>query len=123
MPTVKNFEELDCWKESRKLVHQVYKLTKKPRFRKDFGLRDQIQRSSVSAMTNIAEGFGRYSPKEFIRFLDYTQSSCEEIKSLLYVAYDQNYIEEVELKEAYRKASDVRNLSLALIKYLRSQVK
>jgi len=73
-------------------------------------------------MTNIAEGFGRYSPKEFIRFLDYTQSSCEEVKSLLYIAYDLQYINEKELREVYRKASDVRNLTLALIKYLRTKV-
>jgi len=120
MPTVKNFEELDCWKESRKLVCQVYELTKRPKFRKDFGLRDQIQRASVSAMTNISEGFARYSSKEFIRFLDYTQSSCEEVKSLLYVAYDQKYIKKSDLQEVYSKASDVRNLTLALIKYLRN---
>lgn len=121
MPAVKRFEELKCWKEARVLVREVYASTKKPKFRKYFGLRDQIQRASVSAMTNIAEGFGRYSSKEFIRFLDYTQSSCEEVKSLLYVAYDQNHIEEAKLKQLYRKASDVRNLSLALITYLRKK--
>jgi four helix bundle protein len=120
MSTVKKFEKLDCWKESRKLVYQVYELTKKPKFRKDFGLRDQIQRASVSAMTNISEGFARYSSKEFIRFLDYTQSSCEEVKSLLYVAYDQKYINKSDLEEVYSKASDARNLTLALIKYLRN---
>jgi four helix bundle protein len=95
-------------------------LTKKPKFRQDFGLRDQIQRASVSAMTNISEGFARYSSKEFIRFLDYTQSSCEEVKSLLYVAYDQKYINKSDLEEVYSKASDARNLTLALIKYLRN---
>ena len=120
MSTVKKFEKLDCWKESRKLVYQVNELTKKPKFRKDFGLRDQIQRASVSAMTNISEGFARYSSKEFIRFLDYTQSSCEEVKSLLYVAYDQKYINKSDLEEVYSKASDARNLTLALIKYLRN---
>lgn len=121
MPIVKRFENLECWKEARVLVKLIYSLTQKQHFRKDFGLRDQIQRASVSAMTNIAEGFGRYSSKEFIRFLDFTQSSCEEVKSLLYAAFDQDYIDEKELKKAYRQASDVRNLSLALIKYLRNK--
>lgn len=111
MPTIKKFENLDCWKEARILVNDVYELTKKTEFQKDFGLRDQIQRAAVSAMTNIAEGFGRYSVKEFIRFLDYTQSSCEEVKSLLYVAYDQEYITEEDLEVSYKKAGDVRNLS------------
>lgn len=122
MPIIKKFEKLECWKEARILVREVYALTQKPGFRKDFGLKDQVQRASVSVMTNIAEGFGRYSPKEFIRFLDYTQSSCEEVKSLLYIAYDLQYINEKELREVYRKASDVRNLTLALIKYLRTKV-
>jgi four helix bundle protein len=121
MPAVKRFEELKCWKQARVLVREVYALTKNPKFRKGFGLRDQIQRASVSAITNIAEGFRRYSSKEFIRFLDYAQSSCEEVKSLLYVAYDQDYIPEAKLKQVYRKASDVKNLSLALIKYLRKK--
>jgi four helix bundle protein len=66
MPTIKKFENLDCWKEARVLVNEAYELTKKTKFRKDFGLRDQIQRAAVSAMTSIAEGFGRYSAKEFI---------------------------------------------------------
>jgi len=121
MPIVKKFEKLECWKEARILVKLIYGLTQKKNFRKDFGLSDQIQRASVSAMTNIAEGFGRYSPKEFIRFLDFTQSSCEEVKSLLYVAFDLGYIDESELKQAYGRASDVRNLTLALIKYLRTK--
>lgn len=123
MATIKKFENLDCWKEARILVNDVYRLTNKTEFQKDFGLRDQIQRAAVSAMTNIAEGFGRYSAKEFIRFLDYTQSSCEEVKSLLYVAYDQKYITEEDLEVSYKKAGDVRNLSLALIKYLRKSGK
>ena len=58
MPAAKRFEELKCWKEARVLVREVYALTNNPKFRKDFGLRDQIQRASVSAITNIAEGFG-----------------------------------------------------------------
>jgi len=120
MPPIKKFEDLDCWKEARILVKKAYRLSAKTKFRKDFGLKDQIQRASVSAMTNIAEGFGRYSTKEFIRFLDYTQSSCEEVKSLLYVAHDLQYITKHELQEVYTKACDVRNLSLALIKYLRT---
>ncbi|TYP93332.1 four helix bundle protein [Fodinibius salinus] len=119
MSGVKKFEELECWKEARTLVKMVYELTLNPEFRKDFGLKDQIQRTSVSVMTNIAEGFARFSIKEFIRFLDYTQSSSEEVKSLLYVAFDLGYIDKQELEKTYQKASDVRNMTLSLIKYLR----
>ena len=123
MNKIKRFEELKCWKESRVLVKLVYELTHKDPFRLDYGLRNQIQRAAVSAMTNISEGFSRYSVKESVRFLGFTQSSCEEVKSLLYVAFDLNYITERELQDTYKKASDVRNLTLGLIRYLKKNDK
>lgn len=121
MPKIEEFEDLECWKESRVLVNEVYELTNNGGLYKDFGLRNQIQRTSVSAMTNISEGFARYSSKEFIHFLDFTQSSCEEVESLLYVAFDQKHITKSEMKKVYNKANDVRNMTLGFIKYLRCQ--
>ena len=121
MTKIKRFEDLDCWKESRILVKTVYDLSRKNAFRTDYGLRNQIQRAAVSAMTNISEGFARYSSKEFIRFLDFTQSSCEELRSLLYVAFDLGYITKQELNDTFAKANTVRKLSLGLIKYLRNK--
>ena len=60
-------------------------------FKKDFRLINQIQGASVSAMSNIAEGFSRRSSKEFIQFLFISKSSAAEVQSQLYVALDQNY--------------------------------
>ena len=82
--TVKKFEDLDCWKESRTLVKTIYSLTGEGLFGKDFGLRDQIRRASVSVMANIAEGFGANSNPEFVRFLKFAVRSCFEVQSHLY---------------------------------------
>ncbi|MDZ7772253.1 MAG: four helix bundle protein [Balneolaceae bacterium] len=119
MSRIESFEDLECWTAARDLVHLVYDLTRNASFVHDFGLKDQIRKAAVSSMSNIAEGFARFSDREFIRFLDIAQSSCEEVKSLLYVAVDQKYIDKEEFGQAFAKASDVRFLCLAFVRYLR----
>lgn len=66
---VKNFEDLNVWKQARQLTQEVYRLTKTETFFKDFGLRDQIRRAAISVMSNIAEGFERGGNQEFVQFL------------------------------------------------------
>ena len=119
MSRIHSIEELECWAAARDLVVLVYDLTRNVSFAHDYGLKDQIRKAAVSSMSNIAEGYARFSDREFIRFLDIAQSSCEEVKSLLYVAEDQNYISEEEFGLASAKASDVRFLCLAFVRYLR----
>jgi four helix bundle protein len=89
---VKNFEDLNVWRQARQLTQQVYRLTKSEKFIKDFGLRDQIQRATVSIMSNIAEGFERGGNQEFVQFLYVSKASCGEVRSQLYVALDQGYV-------------------------------
>jgi len=73
MALIKRFEDIHGWQEARKLVKQVYGFTREGLLAKDFGLRDQIQRAAVSAMTNIAEGFDCDSNAEFARFLGFAR--------------------------------------------------
>jgi four helix bundle protein len=89
---VKNFEELEIWKEARRLTQVIYQLTKTDKFSRDFSLRDQIRRATVSIMSNIAEGFERGGNQEFLQFLYVAKSSCGEVRSQLYVGLDQGYI-------------------------------
>jgi four helix bundle protein len=91
---IKNFEELEIWKDARALTRAVYQLTSDPRFSKDLGLRDQIRRASVSILSNIAEGFERGGNQEFIQFLYVAKGSCGEVRSQLYVAMDQGYVDQ-----------------------------
>jgi four helix bundle protein len=65
---VKNFEELEIWKEARRLTYEIYDLSKAPKLSKDFGLRDQMQRAAVSIMSNIAEGFERGGNQSLFNF-------------------------------------------------------
>ena len=86
------FEDLIAWQRSRELTKLVYEVTSQSTFSKDFGLRDQIRRASVSIMSNIAEGFERGGRNEFHQFLVVAKASCAEVRSQLYVALDTGYL-------------------------------
>ena len=117
---VTSFEDLDCWQEARVLVRKIYDATKDGNFKKDLRLTGQIQGAATSCMANIAEGFIRRSHKEFIQFLYIAMSSSAEVKSHLYVALDQGYIEKKQFEEIYDQADKVGKMISNLIKYLRS---
>ena len=119
--TIKTFEDLECWQESRGFVKHIYTLTKKPRFSKDFELKNQITRSAVSVMANIAEGFHRNSNEDFMRFLDYSRSSLAETISHVYIALDQEYIDENDIIQIKQKADGIWKKINALISYLRKR--
>ncbi|MCY1635018.1 four helix bundle protein [Marinifilum sp. D737] len=114
MATVKYFEDLMIWQESRKLVNDIYNQFKICR---DYGFKDQIQRAAVSVMNNIAEGFERKSNSEFKRFLDIAKSSCGEVRSMLYLAEDMEYIEK-ENAEALR--NECKLLAGSIVKLKKS---
>lgn len=110
MPTITKFEDLIAWQEARKLVKMIYKLTSISALAKDFGMRDQIQRASVSAMTNIAEGFDCESTAEFARFLGFARRSAVEVQSLLYAALDVEHIKEETFRVYYEQAKKTKAL-------------
>lgn len=118
MATIKRFEDLECWQEARKFAKLIYELTKKEQFKKDFELVGQVRDSAVSSMSNIAEGFHRNSAKEFMRFLDYSRSSVAETLSHSYVALDQKYISEAEMKQIKDQADIVWKKVNNFISYL-----
>ncbi|KXK21943.1 MAG: 30S ribosomal protein S23 [Bacteroidetes bacterium OLB12] len=121
MAKVEKFEDLRCWQEARDLVKEIYGVTGNGKAATDFGFRDQIRRAAISVINNIAEGFGRTSNKEFIRYLEFSFTSSNEVKSLLYVAIDLGYLEVKSATELQQKAEGVKAMNLALIKYLRSK--
>ena len=115
---IERFEDIESWKRARELTSRIYDLTAKGSFAKDFGLRDQIQRASVSIMANIAEGFDSGSKKSFILFLNYAYRSTSEVQSLLYVIVDCRYITQEEFDELFIAAKDIKNLIGGFIQYL-----
>ena len=110
MALIKRFEEIIAWQEARKLVGNIYSLTSSGALAKDYGLRDQIQRAAVSAMTNIAEGFDCESKAEFARFLGIARRSAVEVQSLLYAALDIGYINEQTFQSEYQQADKTKAL-------------
>ena len=110
MVSITKFEDLIAWQEARTLVKSVYKITSDGIFAKDFGMRDQIQRASVSVMTNIAEGFDCESTAEFARFLGIARRSAVEVQSLLYAALDVEHINQDVFKPHYEQARKCKAL-------------
>ena len=100
-------------------MSQVYQLTKKEQFYKDFELKNQITRSAVSVMANSAEGFHRSNSKDFIKFIDYSRSSLAETISHGYVTLDQHYITEREMDQIKQQTDLIWKKINKLISYLR----
>ena len=123
MNRIERFEDIVAWQRARVLTKEIYASTRIPPFAKDYGLKDQLQRASVSTMSNIAEGFERGGDREFIQFLSNSKGSCGEVKSHLYVALDQSYVTQVSFDQLYGKADEVSRLVGGFMNYLQqSQV-
>ena len=104
---IDKFEDLIAWQKARELTKEVYQISQQGAFAKDFGLSRQIQRASVSIMSNIAEGFERGGRGEFHQFLSVAKASCAEVRSLFYVALDIKYINKAEFRKIMDKAEEV----------------
>lgn len=120
MSTIKKFEDLDVWQMARVLCQEVYMLTLREAFSKDFGLRNQISNSSGSVMDNIAEGFERDGNKEFSQFLSIAKASCGESRSQLYRALDRNYITQEQFELISQKTIDLGRKISNLMTYLKN---
>lgn len=118
MTAITQFEEIEAWKTARQLTNMVYALSNKAGFNRDFGLRDQIRRASVSVMSNIAEGFESRTDVQFINFLGMARASAGEVRAQLYIALDQQYITENQFKEAYAIAEKSARQIAKFIAYL-----
>ena len=116
---IERFEDIEAWQLAHELTRNVYRLTKKPGFSRDYGLKQQVQTAAGSAMHNIAEGFDSEGNTEFIRFLRYAKRSCTEVQSELYVALDEEYITPEEFKDIYEQARRTRAAIRGFINYLR----
>ena len=116
----RRFEDIEAWQLGRKLNREVYAVSGRGPFGRDFGLRDQIRRASISTTSNIAEGFARRSPADFARFLTIARASSAEVCSQLYLALDLGYLDQDDFDRLYRLAQRVGGACSALIRYLKS---
>lgn len=120
---IKRFEEMKVWQDARFLTKGIYTISSTGRFSKDYGLKDQIQRASVSVMSNIVEGYERDNNKEFIKFLGYSKGSIGEVRSLLYVALDNQYFAEPKFNELKEQCILISQQISNFEKYLRKSIR
>ena len=118
MAAIERFEDIVAWQGARVLAQAVYQVTGQGAFARDYGLRDQIRRATVSIMSNIAEGFERNSDKEFRHFLYVAKESAGEVRSLLYVAHDLAYSEDAAYQQLAQQSVKVGRQLAGFIKYL-----
>ncbi len=120
MSTFKRFEDIQAWQKARVLVRDIYLLSGAGGFGRDFDLRSQLRRSSISIMANIAEGQGRRTNKDFANFLNISLGSIAETKSHLFLALDIGYVSQAKFDEVYEKLDEVGRMVFSLSQHLRS---
>ena len=118
MATIERFEDIQAWQMARESTRMIYKASSSGNFSRDFALRDQIRRSAVSTMSNIAEGSEREGNREFINFLAIAKGSCAESRAQLYVALDCGYVTRDEFDHLYQKLDETGRLIGGFMRYL-----
>lgn len=112
---IDRFEDIIAWQKAKEMTIKIYSLFKDNR---DYGFKDQICRSSVSVMNNIAEGFERKTDTEFKHFLFISKGSCGEVRSMLYISKDLKYISEEDFTTLLSLSSEISKMISGLIKTL-----
>ncbi|MBX3294623.1 MAG: four helix bundle protein [Acidobacteria bacterium] len=120
MGTFKKFEDIVAWQKARELNLEIYRICGFGLFSKDFDLRNQIRRSSISIAANIAEGQGRRTDKDFAHFLNIALGSVAETKSHIYLALDLGYIDKTTFDELYIRLDEIGRMTFGLIQHLRN---
>ncbi len=120
MASIERFEDIEAWKLSRQATRRTYDVSSVGGFSKDFDLVNQIRRACISIMSNIAEGFERDGNKEFLQFLAIAKGSCGEVRSQLYIAVDQNYIDKNTFDEIAKLLIDTSRTISGFMKYLQN---
>lgn len=123
MATIKNFEELDVWQMSMNFCDEVFKLMNETDLSKDFALKDQMNRSSISIPSNIAEGFDRESNNQFSYFLKVSKGSAGELRTQLHLCKRRGYIDEIKFQKLNNDVIKISKKCSSLLSYLREHKK
>jgi len=111
------FKGLKVWQMAKDLAVEIYKITERGKFQKDFGLRDQIQRSAVSIASNLAEGDERKSDRDSLRFFYIAKGSLAELRTQLQIAHEIDYIDNQQYLNIESKCIELSKMIGKLIKY------
>lgn len=118
MATITKFEDLEIWQAARKLNEELFFVLEKLEERKNYGLKEQLDRAAGSVMDNIAEGFERDGNREFIHFLSISKASLGEVRSQLYRVLDRKIIDQLQFNEYNEKCLSLANRIGRFMTYL-----
>ena len=118
---IKSFEDLVVWKKAHNIVLITYKLLEKFPKEEKYRIIDQLVRAVVSIPTNISEGFGRYTNKDYVHFLIIARGSVSEVKYLVLLSKDLRYISIAEYNELKKELDDIGKMINGLINSLRNK--
>ena len=121
MATFRSVEDIEVWQKARELTREIYKHSNQGLFAKDFGLRDQIRRASISITSNIAEGFARQHQREYQQFCYIALGSCAELETQVIIAERQGFLPSIEAAELRRLIDVESRMIMSLIKRLRER--
>lgn len=123
MATIRRFEDLECWQLARSLNKKIYLLASNDPISREYELKSQLKKAVLSISNNIAEGFGRFSDNDFVRFLDYSSGSCSETKNMLYLILDLGHLNSETVESLMTEVETIQIKILALIKYITNNPK
>ena len=115
---LKNYRDLKVWQKSYTFCLQIYQETRKLPNEEKFGLTSQIRRSAVSIPSNIAEGYGRKTTADYLRFLSIAYGSLCELETQIMLAGDLSYLENGDLESLLANLSEIERMLKALIRSL-----
>lgn len=116
---MQNYKDLQVWNKSHELTLDIYKITKAFPKEEVFSLVSQLRRAASSIPTNIAEGSGRFTQKDFASFLQISLGSCQEVEYLIFLSHQLDYIEEVDFNPLNKLTGEVKAMLISLIKKVR----
>jgi four helix bundle protein len=121
MAAITRFEEIEAWQTARELTKMIYAITNEGLFSRDYGLRDQMRRASVSVMSNIAEGYESRTQGLFIDFLGRAKASSGELRAQLYIAFDIGYFDQQQFDILFDLVDKCSRQLSRFMKYIESK--
>ncbi|MGC4022212.1 MAG: four helix bundle protein [Cyclobacteriaceae bacterium] len=118
---MKNYKDLKVWEKAHQATLLVYEITKKFPTDEKFNLISQIRRAATSIPTNIAEGCGKFTDKDFANFLQVSLGSTHEVEYLLLLSCDLGYLEKEQFNSLTKEISEVKAMLISLIKKVRTK--
>lgn len=117
-----NYKNYNVWKKSQELVINIYKTTKNFPKSEQYNLTSQMNRACISIPTNIAEGCGRKTEKELVRFLYFSSGSAHELDYLILISKDLGFVDKKQAELLSNEINEIKRMLASLIKTIKKSI-